>query len=69
MLLGTKKDLLHTFVSMSFSIYSLQFYASFSLAAMHRSVHDSNTTDEKITHSFAFDDLTDQENPEFRYVI
>lgn len=25
--------------------------------------------DEKITHQFAFDDLTDKENPEFRYVI
>lgn len=25
--------------------------------------------DEKITHAFAFEDLTDEENPEFRYVI
>lgn len=23
--------------------------------------------DEKITHSYAFDDLTDKENPDFRY--
>jgi hypothetical protein len=25
--------------------------------------------DEKITHSFAFDDLTDKENPDFRYEL
>jgi hypothetical protein len=25
--------------------------------------------DEKIAHEFAFDDLTDKENPDFRYVI
>ncbi|KAH6715701.1 major facilitator superfamily domain-containing protein [Leptodontidium sp. MPI-SDFR-AT-0119] len=25
--------------------------------------------DEKITHSFAFEDLTDKENPDFRYVV
>jgi hypothetical protein len=25
--------------------------------------------DEKIVHAFAFDDLTDKENPDFRYVF
>lgn len=25
--------------------------------------------DEKITHTFAFEDLTDKENPEFLYVV
>lgn len=25
--------------------------------------------DAKIVHAFAFEDLTDQENPDFRYVI
>lgn len=25
--------------------------------------------DEKITHAFAFEDLTDKENPDFRYVV
>jgi len=28
-----------------------------------------NANDEKITHAFAFDDLTDKENPDFRYVF
>jgi hypothetical protein len=26
-------------------------------------------SDEKIAHAFAFDDLTDKENPDFRYVF
>lgn len=26
-------------------------------------------SDEKIAHTFAFDDLTDKENPDFRYVF
>ena len=25
--------------------------------------------DEKISHAFAFEDLTDKENPDFRYVL
>ena len=25
--------------------------------------------DEKIAHAFAFEDLTDKENPDFRYVL
>lgn len=25
--------------------------------------------DEKISHSYAFDDLTDKENPDFRYEL
>lgn len=32
--------------------------------------HDANTyNDEKISHSHAFDDLTDKENPDFRYEL
>lgn len=27
------------------------------------------SNDEKITHSYAFDDLTDKENPDFRYEL
>jgi hypothetical protein len=31
------------------------------------SVGDLNNSDEKITHAHAFEDLTDKENPDFRY--
>jgi hypothetical protein len=30
---------------------------------------DTTSVDDKITHSRAFDDLTDRENPDFRYVF
>ena len=31
------------------------------------SATDLNKVDEKISHSHAFEDLTDKENPDFRY--
>ena len=31
------------------------------------STSDLSKSDEKISHSYAFDDLTDKENPDFRY--
>lgn len=39
------------------------------VAALGVEVPEGRVDDGKISHAFAFDDLTDKENPDFRYVI
>lgn len=39
------------------------------IAAASAAALDVTAVDQKIEHSHAFDDLTDQENPDFRYVL
>lgn len=38
-------------------------------AANALSVEPTEQVDEKISHAHAFEDLTDKENPDFRYVV
>lgn len=39
------------------------------VAAASAAALDVTAVDQKIEHSLAFDDLTDKENPDFRYVL
>jgi hypothetical protein len=43
--------------------------AAAALLAIEHSAGTEQLVDEKITHAYAFDDLTDKENPDFRYVF
>jgi hypothetical protein len=43
--------------------------AAAALLAIEHAPGTEQLVDEKITHAFAFDDLADKENPDFRYVF
>jgi hypothetical protein len=44
-------------------------HAAAALLAIEHAPDTEQLVDEKITHAYAFDDLTDKENPDFRYVF
>jgi hypothetical protein len=48
---------------------SVKRHAAAALLTIEHAPGTEQLVDEKITHAYAFEDLTDKENPDFRYVF